>query len=160
MLVLGASVVEAQGAPRGPASPASAQRSSLVGFLVPTAVGIGLILPENASDGQVGTGAVLFFAGTILGPAVGYWRGGAGARGWLGTGIRAGITAAAFATVADSDDIAAASTAAVGVLALVGHAVYDVARVRSITAARQSPLRVGLAPAWVRRPGMGLRVEW
>ncbi|MFN2315924.1 MAG: hypothetical protein ABR602_04515, partial [Gemmatimonadales bacterium] len=38
-------------------------------------------------------------------------------------------------------DIGAASTAGVGVLALLGHAVYDVVRVRAITAARQSPSR-------------------
>lgn len=159
-LVLGATAAQAQDSGRTGTSPGSAQLSSLAAFLVPTVVGIGVILPENASDGQVGVGSALFFAGAILGPAVGYWRGGSSGRGWLGVGIRAGVTAAAFASVADSDDIGAASTAAVGVFALVAHAVYDVVRVKSITTARQSRVRLGVSPDWVTGSGFGLRVEW
>jgi len=159
-LVLFAASVEAQDAGQAWASPKSSQLSSLAAFLVPTVVGVGVILPENASDGQVGVVSALFFAGAILGPAVGYWRGGSSGRGWLGVGIRAGVTAAAVVGVAGSNDIGAASTAAVGVLAVLGHAVYDVVRVKSITTARQSTVRLGASPDWVTGSGIGLRVEW
>ncbi|HUG27687.1 MAG TPA: hypothetical protein VMK53_05255 [Gemmatimonadales bacterium] len=157
-LLLCATLAEAQEAGGAPLSPAAAQRVSLAAFLVPVVAGIVLIAPEDATDGAVTAGRVLFFSGTLLGPAAGYWLGGAAGRGWLGVGIRAAITGATFAIV--DDDYASLSAAGIGGLILLGHAVYDVARVKSITAGRQAQLRLGLSPAWVTGSGIGLRVEW
>lgn len=131
---------------------------SLAAFLVPVVAGIVVIAPDDASDGAVTAGRVLFFSGSVLGPAVGYWLGGAAGRGWLGVGIRAAITGATFAAV--DDDYGASSAAAVGSLLLLGHAAYDVVRVKPITAGRQAQLRLGMSPGWVEGPGFGLRVEW
>ncbi len=157
-LLLCATLAEAQEAGRAPLSPVGAQRVSLAAFLVPVVAGIVLVAPDDAPDGAVTAGRVLFFSGTILGPAAGYWLGGAAGRGWLGAGIRAAITGATFATV--DDDYASLSGAAIGGVILLGHAVYDVARVKSITTGRQAQLRLGMSPAWVEGTGISLRVDW
>ncbi len=157
-LLLCATLAEAQEAGPAPLSPAAAQRVSLAAFLVPVVAGIVIIAPEDASDGAVNAGRILFFSGTILGPAAGYWLGGAAGRGWLGVGIRAAVTGATFAAV--DDFYAAAPVAAIGGLLLLGHAAFDVARVKPITARRQAQLRLGMSPGWVEGTGIGLRVEW
>ncbi|MFN2324861.1 MAG: hypothetical protein ABR551_03165 [Gemmatimonadales bacterium] len=159
-LVLGASVVQAQGPPQGLPSPAAAQRVSLLGFLVPVAIGTALTVSDDASDGAFVAGAALLFGGTILGPAVGYWRGGAAGRGWLGAGIRTGVLVAAAATLVDFNDGDNAAAAGAGLLIAVGHAVYDVVRVRAIVTKRQASVTVGAAPGWVSGSGVGIRVGW
>lgn len=157
-LLLLAASVEAQDSRRTSASPGSSQLSSLAAFLVPTVAGVSLILPDEASDGAVNTGRVLFFAGTIIGPAVGYWRGGASGRGWLGAGIRGGLMVLMLASDDASSSYVGVGDAAVGVMAVVGLAIYDVIRVPSVVAKSQAQL--ALAPGWVSGSGIGVRVAW
>lgn len=160
-LLLCTTLAEAQEAGRAPLSPAAAQRVSLAAFLVPVAAGIVLVAPHDAPDGAVTAGRVLFFSGTLLGPAAGYWLGGAAERGWLGVGIRGGILGATLVTLGTLDDsYSVVPVAMVGSILLLGHAAYDVVRVKSLTAGRQSQLRLGLSPGWVEGTGIGVRVEW
>lgn len=144
------------------ASPAAAQRASLLGFVVPVVAGIALVAPENASDGQVAAGGLAFFAGAVLGPALGYWTGGAAGRGWTGAGIRAGLLTLMTLSVAGEDTYTSGVDAVLGIgfLALIGHGTYDVVRVRPVVGERQARLAVAQAPAWTGRTGLGLQLRW
>lgn len=147
-------------------SPQSAQLTSILAYLVPAGLGTALLIPEDASNGAVVAGGLLFWAGSIVGPATGYWRAGAAARGWQGVAIRGGLTAVTFAVVAPADDFGDFSgflvAATIGVLGVTAHAIFDVVRVKPIIAARQRTVVVtfGPAPGWVRGPAAGLRIGW
>ena len=154
-LLLCSTLAEAQEARPAPLSPAAAQWTSLAAFLVPVVIGSAMTLPDDASDGAVTAGSALFFAGTLIGPAAGYWLGGASGRGWLGVGIRAGILGATLVTLGAEDD-----SYMVGSFAFLGHAIFDVIRVKPITAGRQAQLRLGMSPGWVKGSGIGMRVDW
>lgn len=64
-------------------SPSSSTRASLAATVLPTLAGIGLYAG--------GVENPLIAIGLYLGPAVGYWSGGVGGRGWAGVGIRSGL---------------------------------------------------------------------
>ncbi len=138
-----------------PATPAAAQRASLLAFGIPVVAGSLFLLPADASSVSVSRGAALVVTGAVFGPGLGYLNGGATGRGFHGMGIRAGITLAALASFDDPD-----AGLTLGAVALLGHALYDVARVRAVVARRQASLSLGPAPGWVRAPALGAQLAW
>lgn len=111
-------------------SPSAALGWSLVGTLVPVAVGASM-LPGD------GAGLLPMAFGLTFGPALGYWYSGQNGRGWLGVGLRMATAGAFVVGVAlcswdcSSGDAGAATTLilAGGAIA-VASAVMDIALVR------------------------------
>ena len=120
-------------------SEGTASLLSLTGTLLPIGLGVAMA----ASDDQSGAGTLLIGTGLYLGPAAGYWYGGASGRGWKGVGIRFGITGAAILAIGgicsgdncnifgdDGGALGAAMIVALGAsVAIVGSAIYDIANV-------------------------------
>lgn len=161
-LALATAPAGAQLSPAPKPSPGAAQRVSLLAFVVPVTAGIVLIAPEEASEARIGVGAAIFWSGAILGPAVGYWVGGAAGRGWLGAGIRTGAAVLTAAAMAGDEGFTRGSedVAAVGVLAILGHGVYDIIRIPPVLSSRRAELAVAPAPGWIRGTGLGVQLTW
>ncbi len=118
-------------------SEGTASLLSFTATLLPIGLGVAMV----ASDDQSGAGTLLIGTGLYLGPAAGYWYGGASRRGWKRVGIRFGITGAAILAIGgicsgdncNMDDGAALGAAMIVALgasvAIVSSAIYDIANV-------------------------------
>jgi hypothetical protein len=132
---------------------------------------IGLVWAASAAgaDGTTASAlALMATAGVVVGPAVGYWTGGASSRGWKGVAIRLGVGVGGTLAIAGicsgdncpifGDDDGATAVAALVALAaagvIVGSAVADVSHVRRhvrqrnerILFERERRARLSLAP--------------
>lgn len=99
-------------------TPGTAATVSLLATAVPTALGY-----ASRSPG-------LTMAGLLVGPATGYWVGGAPDRGWRGVGIRAGATLVGSVVVAaawgdDWTPSGGATAAGLGFLGVLTYLVVD-----------------------------------
>jgi len=120
---------------------------SLASTVLPVALG-GVMMAVGDTDSGVGTaGSLIAGLGLYLGPATGYWYGGASGRGWRGFGIRFGTAMVAGAAlyaicgagdsdcsivVADEGTTAAASVVALAATGVIlFSAIWDVAKVKS-----------------------------
>lgn len=120
---------------------------SLATTVLPVALGGVMMALGDAESGVSTAGSLIAGLGLYLGPATGYWYGGASGRGWKGFGIRfgtalaAGVALYAICVGGDSDCSIAVedegTTAAAGVVALAAtgvilfSAIWDIAKVKS-----------------------------
>jgi len=122
---------------------------SLSSTLLPVAAGAAMLAVSDDGSSLGTVGALLFGTGLYFGPAVGYWYGGAGGRGWKSVGIRFGtgfLTSLGVLAICGGNDgencnffdsgdegaVAAASILALaGMGAIAFSAVYDIAKVKS-----------------------------
>lgn len=129
---------------------------SLGSTLLPVAAGAVMIAASDDESSLNTAGAILASSGLYIGPAVGYWYGGASGRGWKGVGIRLGtglVAGLAITLICTSGDCGyfdndSGSTTAVSLVALaatgviLGSAIYDLAKVKShVRKANEAKLR-------------------
>jgi len=166
-----------QGAPTTfrPKSEATSIMYSVLGTVVPTAVGMGL-----ASAGEFdGISVYLVLYGIYLGPATGYFYAGEAGRGARGVAVRGGITLATLLMVGavcsgggcnmwgdDRSMPAAGVMVLIGMAGMVGSMVYDIASAGSAARrwnARQVASKVSVAPTLdpvTASPGVAVRVQF
>ncbi|HTK31916.1 MAG TPA: hypothetical protein VL332_08130 [Candidatus Saccharimonadaceae bacterium] len=146
----------------------TAVRWALVGTIAPVATGVVV-----AAVGSDAVGGTLITSGIVLGPAVGFARGGCGGRGALGVLARGGLltvaTAAAIAAAIagfDSDSnsrpvVAAATIAVLCTAGTVADCVYDITRVDDAVRQRhERSLHASLTPVTPFGPGVALHLTF
>lgn len=152
-----------------PKSPSTAVELSLLGTVVPTALGIAL-----RNDGNRTLGGWLITYGVFLGPSTGYFYGGRVGRGFGGGALRFGILMGTAVGVMGAcggffgceSPGTANAVALVGVVAYAISAIYDIANAGRAAVewnARHEPRRLTVTPRidpGTRSAGAAVRVTF
>jgi len=156
------STAAAQDSATAKKSPAVAVVISLASTVVPTWIGVSEVL--NGSDPTAG--AMLIGAGTLLGPATGYWYG--DVPGWKGGLILRTAVGAGIALATAAVDYTACSYAC-GLIVIIGGAIVvvsdirDIARVGSFVRQANALPPVAIVPTFDprhRASGIAVRVRF
>jgi len=156
-----------------PKSPGKATSASLLGTLCP--VVLGAIAASSTDDYGNRTaasyvGAVIFYAGTVVGPGLGHRYSGNSKRFWTGLGIRAGcwgsaiaITAAASTGGSDDEGVGfGAFLAATGLVTI--SCIYDIATADGSARKYNRKNDIGdmsVVPTFdLDRGGAGVKLSW
>lgn len=156
-------------------SEGAAFRLSLLGTLIPLALGTAMIATNDSGDYSDSGGSAegfLIYAGLYIGPSLGYFYAGKSGRGLASFGLRNGIAllslVGAFAICppmdyCDDGQVAAGSAIIIaGGVAILGSAIYDLANVkRTVRESNERKLasRVAVTPTYSRADGPGVRVS-
>ena len=135
-LILCGSVAAGNDHPVVPKSPQKASGLSALGTFIPAGLGLAVVASggggsENGGGGTAAMGAMIFLAGSIVGPGLGHGYAGNSGQFWTGVGLRTvglGGATVAFALSWDNSDSKGAVAGFVGGVAIFAiSAIHDIA---------------------------------
>lgn len=160
LLLLLATPLPAQSLDDRPMAPGAAQRLAVLATVIPVGVGAASF-HWGEGGGELSRGVLLMMAGGVLGPASGFWSGGADRRGSLGAVFRFVVGAGTVGAMGAADTQAGTDRALlIGGVVFLGHAAFDLLRVGPVLRRRQQGPAITLNPALWEGPGIGVRVAW
>ena len=153
----------------------AAFRLSLLGTLIPVALGTAILATNDGGDYSDSNGSLegfLIYAGLYVGPSLGYFYAGKSGRGLASFGLRNGIAMVSLVGAiaicppmdyCDDGQVTAASAIIIaGGVGVLGSVIYDLANVRRTVRERNEQelaSRVAVTPTYSRADGPGVRVS-